>query len=140
MAHDVDSLLSEIQSLRRKLKFFKKHHQCCLIARPASPPVDDEAEPSAELQIIPFSVQGIKSRDKIPRWRQIADQILTDVIPEKWIERREDLGLHVDQGAAWLTTAIFRAPVQKFRRQATSQLGEGIIVSAQAYAKDTKAT
>ena len=141
MPHDVDSLLSVIQTLRRELDFFKNHHKCCSIALPASPPVDDETEPSAELQIIPFLAQSVevsKPRDTIPRWRQIANKILTQVTPEQWNERREYFGLHNE--ATWLTTAIFGAPVQGSGRQAESQFGAGIMISAQAYATVTKAT
>jgi len=144
---DVDVLLSEIQNLRRKLEFFERyyqqHHQHCSVAPPASPPVDDETEPS-RLQIVPFSLQSInpsKYGGTTPRWRQLANQILKDVlVPRQWIERRECLGLHTTQGTSWLTTAIFGAPGRDFQQQATSQLVSGVMASAQAYATNTKAT
>jgi hypothetical protein len=146
MPHNVEALLSELKSLRKKVRIFEQHHECCSIVLP---PVDDESgdgetELSSELQIIPFSPlsplsTNSKPHDTIPRWKRIADDILQDALcPEQWIERRRDLGLATIEGATWLTTAILGAPSQVFG-QRTGQCADEVMVSAQIYARSTRA-
>jgi len=149
MPHDVDTLLCENKKLRKQLEFFKQHHQFCSIVIPDSPLADDvsgyeDSDPGTGLQIIPFSfddVEPSRLHNKIPKWRPIADQILKDVLnPEQWNKRRENLGLDTTQGTAWLITSILGAPMQVSRQQETSQRAAGVMVAAQAYANNTKAT
>jgi hypothetical protein len=135
MTYEIGALLSELKYLRKKVTIFEQHHKCCPIDLS---PIDDE---STKLQIIPFSPSStnLKPHNKIPRWRQIADDILRDaLIGTQWTERRKTLGLATTEGVTWLTSAILGAHTQVFG-QRTGHLADGVMVSAQVYAKSTKA-
>ncbi len=91
MAHDVNALLYELQSLRAELQFYKQHHQVCIVRRQPSPPPDDEC--CNGLKIVPFKPEpGRKQTDS--RYTDTVTQLLRSV-PDAlaWIPVKDSLGL-----------------------------------------------
>ncbi|KAF8847958.1 hypothetical protein BDZ45DRAFT_665151 [Acephala macrosclerotiorum] len=156
MPHDIKALLAHIKILEEKVKYFEQHHQCCSLVTPVSPPVDEASDDpngndglaSPGLEIVPYDPQHAKISkppNSNPKWRKAADQLLEKVqFTTQWTAWIKQLkSSEIDENASVIAEICgvpAQVPAQIYDRQITNPKADGVIASAQAYARATKAS